>query len=49
VDRNFRESTGARLERVDDRHRLAVGKPGDEVGSITEVVEHILWHTALRL
>ncbi len=48
VDRDTGEPLRAGFYRVEDRHRLAVAKPDDEVGALAEVVEYRPGRDALR-
>jgi hypothetical protein len=40
VDAHAPEALRLRLQRIDDRHGLAVGQRHDDVGPIADVVEH---------
>ena len=44
VDLDVRDPARSLLQRVDNRYRLAVSEPDDEVSTFTEVVEHVLGH-----
>src|SRR3954468_20215569 len=48
VDRHPGEPLRPPLQRVNDRNRLAVAEPDDEVSPFTEVVEHVLRRSTFR-